>query len=290
MAYDYESLIKTYEDIASGYESMTGAGTTTGNVNTNPNSSGYGYNINRTGSTPSGYYGSYSTPGGNLITIGAPPTTQQQSSQQSSGSAKKSSSGGGYSSGASYSLGYQGPTVDKPEYQTTEFKGPGEYKAPEYAPPEYDDAVEKKLRSEYMAPGMRQVRQSTAQAITSSKSLDNPNARALFIEKALSGVGDAISSVSATAGKEARSAAMDQYKMDMEKYNFGWKALSDEAKTNYDSEWQKAIMDFQESRYANQMDYQMQANLFSQMPLDQQASAYSGSGGNNPLSWSYTRY
>jgi hypothetical protein len=278
MADDYESIIKTYEDIAAGYESMSGAGTQTGSINVNPNSSGYGYQINRTGSTPSGYYGSYSTPGGNLITIGSPPVESGGVSTTSGARQPSGSSGRTQKASTSYSVGYQGPTVDKPEYQMAEFQSPDQFKAPEYAPPDQDPAREKELRQEYMASGMRQVRKSTSEAIISSKSLDNPNAQALFIEKALSGVGDAVSEIAGTAGKEARSAAQAEYAQEMSKYNFGWKALADEAKVNYDAEWNQAVMDFQEQQARNRADYQLQASVYGQMPLDQQASGLSSGG------------
>lgn len=287
---DYESTIQTYEDIAQGYADQGRNQNLEGSRNLDPNTSGYNYNINRTGQTKPGFYGSYSTPSGGLVTIGAPPPGPHDRGRSVAGPGRtggdagsritRPGGGGGGGGGRSVSLGYQGPTVARPEYQTTEFEAPGKFQAPEYKPPERDEAVEAKLRDQYMAPGMRQVRKGTSQAILSSKSLDNPNTRAMFIERALGGVGDAISKVAGTAGREASTEASRRYGQDMEKYHFGYNAKSNEAKIQYDSEWKQAIMDFQEQRTASQRAYETQANVFRQMPLAQQAGALPGGGGS----------
>lgn len=151
---------------------------------------------------------------------------------------------GGYSGGGSYSAGVQ------QTYNPVKFNAPENLKLPEYKPPERDEGLTRQLRREYMGPGVNQIRRTTQEAIISSKSMDNPNARSLFIEKALAGVGQGIARVSATAGQEANREATQRYSEAMQKYNTGYKIMAEEAKAAYDSKWKQALMDFQERQYA----------------------------------------
>ena len=160
-----------------------------------------------------------------------------------------------YSRGAVAASGF----AKQPTMERVEFEAPAAYKAPEYEPPERDPMLEKRLRQEYMAPGMRQVRRSTQQAIISSKSLDNPNARSLFIQKALEGVGSAVSQIAGTAGKEARAEAEARYQDDLSKYHTAWGSLRDESKTRYDAEWQQAIMKYQEDQWAREKGVELES-------------------------------
>jgi hypothetical protein len=121
---------------------------------------------------------------------------------------------------------------------------------PEYAPPERDEAQEKGFRREYMGPGMAQIRRSTQEAIISSKSFDNPNARAMFIRDALKGVGEGVEKVAGGAQREARAESGRRHSEDITNYVNQWNAKAQEATAKYDSEWKTAMMQFQEQQYA----------------------------------------
>lgn len=171
---------------------------------------------------------------------------------------------------APISMGYMGPTMDKPTLEQAKLKGPGKLKYDEYKPPERDPREEKALRQEYMAPGMSQVRKSTQQAIISSKSFDNPNARANFINKALEGVGSAVSNIAGTAGRAAGKEARMRYQDEVTKYHTGYQVGMEEAKTNWDAAWQVAMTKFQSQTSANLANYQAAMQTYGQMPLPQQ--------------------
>jgi hypothetical protein len=248
---ELQKATQAYEDIASNYEAMN-----------KKNSVGYGYEP----LTPSKYTtpGAYSTPGGALVTIGAPPGGVQGQSTDITGI--RSSGGRGY--GQVSQMGASSASQQK--YTPVEFKKPGKFKAPEYAPPERDLGEERQLRREYMAPGMAQIRRTTQQAVISSKSMDNPNARALFINKALQGVGSALEKVTTGASTQARAESMQRYNTELEKYYTGWKSKMDEAKINWDADWNSAVLDF------NQM---VKAQLSGM-----NVSGLPGSGGGN-MNW-----
>ena len=135
-------------------------------------------------------------------------------------------------------------------YKPVEFKAPSDLKMPEYKPPERDEAQEKGFRREYMGPGMAQVRRSTQEAITSSKSFDNPNARALFIRDALKGVGEGVEKVATGAGKEARAESGRRHQEDVAAYVGQWNAKATEATAKHQADWNAAMMQFQEKQYA----------------------------------------
>lgn len=163
-------------------------------------------------------------------------------------------------------------------YKPVEFKGPGQFKMPEYKPPERDLGEEKALRREYMAPGLAQIRRSTQQAIISSKSMDNPNARSLFINKALQGVGSALEQVTSGASRQARAESMQRYTTELNKYYTGWRALAEEAKANYDAQWKEAVMNFQEQQWGARSGYDVegQEGAGIQQPRVYRAGRYGG--------------
>lgn len=234
-----------------------------GKTNTDPNTSGYNYNILR-GSTPANYTGSYSTPGGSLVTISGS-NSGGTSTDYYSDLIRNGSSGGGGSSGGSVSVansGYQGELMAKPELQA-----PDAYKAPEYKPPEYDESEERKIRNEYMAPGEASLRKATSEAIISSKSIDNPNARAMFINKALEGVGTAMGDISTSASNQAREEGWARYSDSLTKYNTTWEIANTEQLSAWNTQWQTALL-----------EYQNEFSLFSKMPLESQVEAWNNPG------------
>jgi hypothetical protein len=179
--------------------------------------------------------------------------------------------GGGGGGSVSYSMGYQGPKMDMPK-----FNAPKAYKSPAYNAPEYDEGLERKMRQQYMAPGMSQVRRSMQQATISSKSIDNPNARALFINQAFEGAGSAISQVAGTATRSAQAGAQARYSDELSKYDKEWNIQNNDAKLAWDTEWMQAMK-----------EYEVGLGLFSQMPLTDQVSAYNsdtGTGGGKSTS------
>ncbi len=248
MADDISTVIAGYEDIAGGYEQM--------NRERMEN-----YPLTRGGEsmtiTPQGTTRGGGVPG-TVITVGTPPPgphDRGRSGIPTTGARRYAGVGRAAPSGSQgISMGYQGPTMAKPEFQR-----PGGLKYGAYKPPEYDPGQERKLRQEYMAPGMGQVRKTTSQAMITSKSMDNPNTRSLFVEKALSGVGEAVSQIAGTAGREAGREARGRYQDEVTKYNTGWKILADETRANWDKEWDTALMQYKE-----------QMNLYAQQPYPQQ--------------------
>jgi len=138
------------------------------------------------------------------------------------------------------------------QYKPVEFQAPGDLKLPEYKPPERDEAEERGFRREYMGPGMAQIRRSTQEAIISSKSFDNPNARALFIRDALKGVGEGVEKVAGGAAREARAESTRRYSEDIANYVNKWNAKAQEATAKYDSQWKSAMVNFQEQQMAAQ--------------------------------------
>lgn len=219
----WDSIINSYNDVAAGYAGMDQE------VSTKDQ---YGNEL-----VPGNYYeGAGYYWGEDPVNYSTPQQTTQQSSGGGSSSGGQTSSGGGSSSGGST---YTGPTYEQPTLE-----GPGDLTLPEYTPPEYDKAEERKLREEYLAPGMQQIRRSTQQAIVSSKSLDNPNARALFINQALEGVGSAVSDVTASATQSAYNAAQQNYANELSKYFTGWQAEVSAAQTQYQADWSAALAEY----------------------------------------------
>lgn len=269
--YDYGSLIKTYDETTAGYNQMA-----------KEQSPGYGYPTRTTVPGP-GFSGSYGTPGGNLITIGTPPPGPHDRGRSyagvpSPGGASGRESMASPSGRIETSMPQQGPTMPKPSLDRAKFKAPDKLKYDKYKPPERDPMEEKKLRAEYMAPGMRQVRRTTQESVLSSKSFDNPNARSMFIQKALQGVGDAVSQIAGTAGKQAASEATNRYAMQLDKYHTGFKVGQEEKRANWDSAWQAAMMEFQAKNQQNVAEYSSAMGIYGQQSGPQQIE---GAGGGS---------
>jgi hypothetical protein len=112
-----------------------------------------------------------------------------------------------------------------------EYKGVGEY-----TPPEEDQGVYQTARREAMGPGMRALREGTREAISSAQSLDNPNARAKFIQQALKGYGQGLESVAAGAAKEGRTEARGKRQEQLELYKTNYDIRSDTYLKNYQNQ------------------------------------------------------
>ena len=116
---------------------------------------------------------------------------------------------------------------------------------PDYKPPEEDPMLYKRYRQEAMGRGEREIRNRAQEAILSSKSIDNPQARKQFINAVLSGVGQGMESVAAGAGREARGLAGQKRAEQMQIYNAKYKAKSTEAMSQYEQDFKTALLNYQ---------------------------------------------
>lgn len=171
------------------------------------------------------------------------------SPSRSAGSVRATGYGGG---GGAIAAG----SMQQP-YKPVEFKAPGQLSLPEYKPPEYDQGQERQYRREYMAPGEAQARRATQEAIISSKSMDNPNARALFIRNALQGLGGALEKISAGATQQARAEANQRHQNEVAAYVGEWNRKARESQAKYDASWQTAMFNFQEQQTAARSEQQL---------------------------------
>jgi len=135
---------------------------------------------------------------------------------------------------------------DMPKYE-----GVGEYK-----PPEEDQGVYDKARREAMGPGMRELREGTREAISSAQSLDNPNARAKFVQQALKGYGQGLEGVASSAGKEARGVARDKRQEQLSMYKTNYEIKSNNYLMNYQAEINTIAQDFASGQAAQMYNAQ----------------------------------
>ena len=131
-----------------------------------------------------------------------------------------------------------------------------DYAAPEYKPPEEDPTVYKKARQMAIAPGLREARQRTREAIMSSYALDNPNQRSEFIRNAIKGYGEGLEGISSQAGKEARQEAGRKRSEQLQLYNAQYAAKSKESMINYQNEINKLMEDFNQQKMIADDAYQ----------------------------------
>lgn len=137
-----------------------------------------------------------------------------------------------------------------------EFHFSGSLDLPDYQPPAEDDEFYKRERSALMGRGLRGLRNRTQEAIISSKSIDNPNARRQFVKDVLSGYGEGLEAVSAEAGREAKAEVGRKRAEEVSIYNAQYQAESQEAKANYDQQLQEELMNWQSAYQNAQAGYQ----------------------------------
>jgi hypothetical protein len=135
-----------------------------------------------------------------------------------------------------------------------------EYNAPEYTPPGEDPNAYKEARREAIAPGLRAMREGTREAISSAQSLDNPNARALFIKQALQGYGQGLESVAAGAGKEARQVAGDKRSEQLDTYRVQHSVQTDTYLQNYQNQINTIAADFAQQQAVAMQNYNAQSD------------------------------
>ena len=131
-----------------------------------------------------------------------------------------------------------------------EYKGIGEYKPPE----ETDDAYNK-ARQGSMNAGVREMRDQARESMSTAQSLDNPNARAKFVQQALKGYGQGLSKVAQAAGKEGRTEASRSRSEELQTYRTNYDIKSDAYLKNYQNEINQIATDFASGQAANVANY-----------------------------------
>jgi hypothetical protein len=180
---------------------------------------------------------------------------------QSSGGQRSTSPSGSVSrGGAPTGSSFQSQQVIQPfeamkAPTLPEYKGIGEYKPPE----ETDDAYNK-ARQGSMNAGVREMRDQAREAMSTSQSLDNPNARAKFVQQALKGYGQGLSKVAQQAGKEGRTEASRSRAEELQTYKTNYDIKSDAYLTNYQNEINQIATDFASGQAANVANYNANLN------------------------------
>jgi len=143
---------------------------------------------------------------------------------------------GSYGSGPSQQIVAPMKAMESPELP--------DYQPTEYKPPEEDKGVYDTARRESMGAGMRELREGTREAISSSQSLDNPNARSRFIQQALKGYGQGLEQVARGASSEARGIASRKRSEQLDIYKTNYTAKSNAYLQNYQNKINKIANDF----------------------------------------------
>ena len=166
--------------------------------------------------------------------------------ERAASTARNSRSGGG--AGAA-------PGAPRAPYQAIKAPDMPTFQGEEYAPPERDQAIYDEERQRSMGPGLRALREGTREAIASSQSLDNPNARSMFIKQALRGYGQGLEQVSAQAGKEATSISDRRHAEDLQTYRTKYDYRRDDQLRNYQAEVSRIAADFAAQSQAAQTNW-----------------------------------
>lgn len=93
-----------------------------------------------------------------------------------------------------------------------------------------------------------------------ASSLDNPNARAKFVQQALKGYGQGLSKVAQQAGKEGRTEAARSRSEELQTYRTNYDIKSDAYLTNYQNEINQIATDFASGQAANVANYNASLN------------------------------
>jgi len=148
-----------------------------------------------------------------------------------------------------------------------------EYKAEAYETPEEDPGVYKTARREAMGPGLRALREGTREAISSAQSLDNPNARGLFIKQALAGMGKGLENVAAGASREARGVAQAKRSEQLNQYQTKYNAKSQANLVNFNNKINTIAKNFAARQSAQIANYNAQFNTNPMLNTDPNAVA-----------------
>jgi hypothetical protein len=131
---------------------------------------------------------------------------------------------------------------------------------PEYKPPAEDDNVKKQAFEETYQRGKGDLQQATHQAIISTKSLDNPAARAQMMDAVLGSMGSGLNEVAKAAGSAANQEAARKRAEQLNIYQAQFQVESAEAQAAYDKELTEAMANYEAQHAQFQMDQQVAAN------------------------------
>lgn len=190
---------------------------------------------------------------------------------------------------APYSVGGTAPGQQRPRdpYQALQAPDMPKFKGEEYNAPERDQAIYDEERRKAMGPGMRALREGTREAISSSQSLDNPNARGKFIQQALHGYGQGLESVASQADRQATMTADKRHAEAVSMYRTKYDYKRDEDLMNFKGEISTIATNFAAESAASIANYNagFDQNTGGQTTMERdRASARSKSTyyGNNP--------
>jgi len=157
----------------------------------------------------------------------------------------------------SYAAGGGAPGQQRPRdpYQALKTPDMPTFQGEEYAPPERDQAIYDQERRRSMGPGMRALREGTREAISSSQSLDNPNARSKFIQQALHGYGQGLESVASQADRQATMTADRRQAEAVSMYQTKYEYKRNEDLMNYKTEISTIAADFAAESAASVANY-----------------------------------
>jgi hypothetical protein len=189
----------------------------------------------------------------------------QQDAANQVGQGSYGSSGG--SSGGSYSAGYDGPIFDRPNLELEEFKSGAVLDLPDYEPPEYDKGYERQAREEFIQTYKGDLSEAARDAIMSSMSMDNPQARGKIIEAALEGYGDALKETALAGSQEGRNAANEQYGRDINVYNTQFEVASQEIIAKYNQQLQEDMLNWEIRNKEKEASYNIDLANYMAMPI-----------------------
>lgn len=167
------------------------------------------------------------------------------------------------SAGGSYYGGQQQADQKKGTFKAIDAPDMPTFVGDEYAPPEQDSAIYDAEREKAIRPGLRALREGTTEAISSSQSLDNPNARSMFIKRALHGYGQGLEGVAAQAGREATGRADKKYQQQLDIYRTKYEYKRSADLVNYQSQVSQIAQQFAADQQANIMNYQEGAGQYA---------------------------
>jgi hypothetical protein len=116
---------------------------------------------------------------------------------------------------------------------------------PEYTPPAEDKSVKREAFEEVYQRGRGDMATQTHNAIISTKSLDNPAARAKMMDTVLSSMGAGLNEIAKAAGTAANQEAARKRAEQLNIYNAQFQVESAEAQAQYDKELMEAQMNYE---------------------------------------------
>lgn len=132
-----------------------------------------------------------------------------------------------------------------PQFSFNEKLAIPEFAGPTYEAPEYDRKRISQLSQQFANPYLAELRRSIREAIVRSGASGNPILQRYQLESALQGAGEGIGKTMAEAGRYGEQA-----------YGREHAALTDTAKTQYQGDWNKAVMEYEGKKQAAVADWE----------------------------------